>query len=139
MRLRVYLFVQSFTHNKIPANCPVYSSVYCSLHDSVVSFAYLWLCEYRLFCLKSFLIEMSILTFFKPKRMLPTAENTGLSEHVIREANKAVESALQEESEAPPERKKRKYTTTFSPEDSHGDIARAMRLATFAGRVGQEG
>ena len=116
-RLRVYLFAQSFTRNKFPANFSVYCSVYCSVHDSVVSFAYLWLCEYRLFRLKSFSIEMSILTFFKPKRTLPTAENTGLSEHMTREANKAVESALQKESEAPPERKKRKYTTTFSPED----------------------
>jgi len=44
---------------------------------------------------------MSILTFFKPTNTLPTAKNTGLSEHVTREANKAVENALQEK-EAPP-------------------------------------
>ena len=36
---------------------------------------------------------MSILTFFKPTRKLPTAKNTGLSEHVTHEANKVVESA----------------------------------------------
>ena len=59
---------------------------------------------------------MSILALYKPTRKLPTAKNTGLSEHVTHEANKAVESTLQE-SEAPPEKKKRKYTRTFSPED----------------------
>ena len=59
---------------------------------------------------------MSTLTFFKPIRKLPTAKNTGLSEHVSHEANKAVESAMQKESVAPPEKKKRKYTTMFSPD-----------------------
>lgn len=52
---------------------------------------------------------MSLLKFFKPTNTLPTAKDTGLSEHVIREANQAV-------SEAPPV-KKMKYTTTFSPDD----------------------
>ena len=51
--------------------------------------------------------------------MLPTAEDTGLSEHVIREANKAVESAQKEQevSEVSPVKKRRKDTVTFSPED----------------------
>ena len=60
---------------------------------------------------------MSILKFFRPANLLPTAKDTGLSEHLTQEANKAVESAMQKENEAPPPKKKRKYTTTFSPKD----------------------
>ena len=58
--------------------------------------------------------------FFKSTNALPTAKDTGLSEHVIRDANKAVENAQKEQqvSEAPPVKKKRKYTVTFSPEDT---------------------
>ena len=61
---------------------------------------------------------MSLLKFFKATNALPTAKDTGLLEHVIRVANKAVESAQKEQqpNEAPPAKKK-KYTTTFSPED----------------------
>ena len=35
----------------------------------------------------------SLPKFFKPTNTLPTAKDTGLSEYVIREANKAVENA----------------------------------------------
>ena len=59
----------------------------------------------------------SLLKFFKPTNALPTAKDTGLSEHVIREANRAVKSVQKEQqpNEDPPANlKKRK---TFSPED----------------------
>ena len=59
------------------------------------------------------------LKFFKPTNVLLTAKDTGLSEHVVQEANKAVENAQKEQevSEAPPVKKRRKYTVTFTPED----------------------
>ena len=62
---------------------------------------------------------MSLPKFFNPTNALPTAKDTGLSEHVIREANKALENSQkgQQVSEDPPVKKTRKYTTTFSPED----------------------
>ena len=64
---------------------------------------------------------MSLLKFFKPINQLPTTKNTGLSEHVVNEANKAVEKVLND-TEAPPAKKRRKYTT-FNPED-RADIGR---------------
>jgi hypothetical protein len=52
--------------------------------------------------------------------MLPTAKDTGLSEH--QEANRVVEKVLKD-TEASPAKKKRKYTTTSSPGD-RADIGR---------------
>ena len=47
---------------------------------------------------------MSLLRFFKPTNVLPTAKDTGLSEHVTWEAIKAVENVQKDrqENEAPP-------------------------------------
>ena len=58
---------------------------------------------------------MSLLKFLKPMNALPR-EDTGLSEHVIQEADKNVQKE-QEGNQAPPAKKWRKYTTIFSPED----------------------
>ena len=61
--------------------------------------------------------EMSLHRFFKPLTCLPTAEETGLSASTVEETNKAVEEELgsQRSASARPN-KKRKYTTTFTPE-----------------------
>ena len=57
--------------------------------------------------------------FFTPQTCLPTAEETGLSAQTTEEANKAVEDVLKPQrlASASENRKKRKYTTSFAPED----------------------
>ena len=58
---------------------------------------------------------MSLRRYFKPANKLPTADKAGLSANVVREVNQVVTRTL-ERSEASAG-KKRKYTTTFTPED----------------------
>ena len=60
---------------------------------------------------------MSLYQFFKPTTSLPTAEETGLSARIIKEANKAVKEVLTDQhstsSSQSSSGKKRKYTTSF--------------------------
>jgi len=61
---------------------------------------------------------MTLYRFFTPLTCLPTAEETGLSVRTTEEANKAVEEVLKSQhSASASENKKRKYTTSFTPED----------------------
>ena len=55
---------------------------------------------------------MSLLRYLRPSNALPTAEQTGLPASV----NKVVNSAVQESLERDRTSRKRKYTTTFTPE-----------------------
>ena len=57
---------------------------------------------------------MSLRKYFKPASALPTLKESGLSMHATTEANKAVERALQRETEAKSTGRKRKYTSTFT-------------------------
>ena len=59
---------------------------------------------------------MSLLRFFKPLGQLPTADQTGLPAHAVTSANSAVKRALDGE-DTDRARRKRKYTTIFTPED----------------------
>ena len=58
---------------------------------------------------------MSLRRYFKPANKLPTADKAGQSANVVKEVNQVVTRTL-ERSEASAG-KKRKYTTTFTPED----------------------
>ena len=60
---------------------------------------------------------MSLRKYFKPVNALPTPKESGLSMHATTEANKAVEKALWRETEAESTGRKRKYTSTFTPEE----------------------
>ena len=61
---------------------------------------------------------MSLLRYLKPVNRLPTADEARLSPGVAAEVNKAVEKALHAGGASNAERpKKRKYTTSFTPED----------------------
>ena len=61
---------------------------------------------------------MSLLQYLKPINRLPTAVEAGLPTGVTVEVNKAMEKALHDASNAEKSTgKKRKYTTTFMPED----------------------
>ena len=60
---------------------------------------------------------MSLRKYFKPANALPTPKESGLSMHATTEANKAVEKALWRETEAESTGRKRKYTSTFTPEE----------------------
>ena len=58
---------------------------------------------------------MSLRRYFKPANKLPTADKAGQSANVVKEVNQVVTRTL-ERTEASAG-KKRKYTTTFTPED----------------------
>ena len=61
---------------------------------------------------------MSLLRYLKPVNRLPTADEARLSPGVAAEVNKVVEKALHAGGASNAERpKKRKYTTSFTPED----------------------
>ena len=57
---------------------------------------------------------MSLGKYFKPANALPTHKESGLSMHATTEVNKAVERALQRETEAKSTGRKRKCMSTFS-------------------------
>ena len=59
---------------------------------------------------------MSLRRYFKPANKLPTADKAGQSANVVKEVNQVVTRTL-ERTEASAG-KKRKYTTTFTPEDA---------------------
>ena len=62
--------------------------------------------------------EPSVHHYFQRANKLPTAEKTGLPASVVKEVNKAVESVLERGESNPADRgSKRKYTTTFTPDD----------------------
>ena len=57
---------------------------------------------------------MSLRKYFKPASALPTLKESGLSMHATTEANKAVERALQRETEAEStSRKKEVYVNVY--------------------------
>ena len=60
---------------------------------------------------------MSLGKYFKPANALPTYKESGLSMHATTEVNKAVERALQRETEAKSTGRKRKCTSTFTPKE----------------------
>ena len=72
---------------------------------------------------------MSLLHFFKPLGQLPTADQTGLPAHAVTSANSAVKRALDGE-DTDHARQKRKYTTTFTPENRAkvGKYSKRQRL-----------
>ena len=55
--------------------------------------------------------KMSIQSYFKPARSLPTPAETGIGEVATKEANRAVQRVLDEQSSQQPSPKRRKYTT----------------------------
>ena len=70
---------------------------------------------------QSFNTTMSLRCYFQPSTHLPTSNQTELSPNMLREVNQAVTAALQREEEGSQPHsqriRKRKYTTTFTPED----------------------
>ena len=62
---------------------------------------------------------MNLHRYFKPAVALSTASQTQLSPAVLREVNQAVTTALQREEARSPSQgaRKRKYDTSFTPED----------------------
>ena len=59
---------------------------------------------------------MSLRRYFQPATILPTASQTQLSPNVFQEVNQAVR-ALQPKENGGRRASKRKYTTSFTPED----------------------
>ena len=60
---------------------------------------------------------MSLRRYFQPATTLPTASQTQLSPNVLQEVNQAVRAALQSKGNGGRRASKRKYTTSFTPED----------------------
>ena len=60
---------------------------------------------------------MSLRRYFQPATTLPTASQTQLSPNVLQEVNQAVRAALQPKENGGRRASKRKYTTSFTPED----------------------
>ena len=67
---------------------------------------------------------MSLRRYLKPVSKLPTVDQAGLPANVPKEVNQAVATTLERDEASPGKgSKKRKYTTTFTPED-HAAIGR---------------
>ncbi len=60
---------------------------------------------------------MSLLNYLKPVNRLPTLEQAGLPVNVAQQVNQAVEKAMDHAPNADGRAKKRKYSTSFTPED----------------------
>ena len=60
---------------------------------------------------------MSLRRYFQPATTLPTASQTQLLPNVLKEVNQAVRAALQPKEYGGRQASKRKYTTSFTPED----------------------
>ena len=81
---------------------------------------------------------MSLLKLFKPVNDLPSAEQTGLPEHAVSSANRAVKTMLEKgkcQLDGPSGDHKRKYTMTYTAEDrakagkyaAHNGVAMAWK------------
>ena len=77
--------------------------------------------------------KMSLRKYFKPVSMLPTPEKIGLSTLATTEANKAIERALESERETKAADMKRKYTSTFTPEN-HAENGNARASKKYCHR-----
>ena len=70
------------------------------------------------------IIEMSIRCYFQPRANLPTPSQVQMSPSMLKEVNQAVTAVLDCEGGNQDKRgKKRKYSTSFTPED-HAAIGR---------------
>ena len=60
---------------------------------------------------------MNLRRYFKPASSLPSSSQTDLPANVLLEVNQAVTAVLQGKEAGTQGGRKRKYTTTFTPED----------------------